>query len=43
MMPVPEAATSMTASGTPRARSMSLWLTTTPKQLTTRYATHPIA
>ena len=35
MMPVPEAATSMTASGTPRARPVSLKLMTTHKQLTT--------
>ena len=35
MIPVPEAATSMTASGTPRARSVSLKLMATRKQLTT--------
>ena len=43
MMPVSEAATSTTHSGAQRARSMSLWLMTTPKQLTTQYTTHPVA
>jgi len=33
MMPVPEAATSTTQRGAPRARSVSLWLMPNPKQV----------